>query len=68
MIESPMLQRMRAETLHNAILGVLKDRFDTISRDLTKQLRSELDEKKLNKLVIVAGKCRDLDAFARAMR
>ncbi len=68
MIESPLLQQIIAERLHGAILGVLKDRFGGIPREVRKSLHAILDERRLQKLIILAAKCRDLAAFERALR
>ena len=68
MIESPVVKRWKAESLHEAILDVLKDRFHSTPRDVTKPLRAILDEKKLRQLNIVAAKCADLDAFRQAIQ
>jgi hypothetical protein len=67
MIESPLIQEMKAELLHEVILDVLKDRFRTVPRDVTRPLRKIIDEKKLRKLNLRATKCRDLDAFREAL-
>jgi hypothetical protein len=67
MIESPVLQKVIANALQEAILEILKDRFGTLPRELTKQLREILSEKKLRKLSVVAAKCPDLNAFRDAL-
>jgi hypothetical protein len=67
MIESPIVQRWKAETLQETLLEVLKDRFAAVPRDLVKQLRQIGNEKRLKKLVVLAGKCADLDAFKEAL-
>jgi hypothetical protein len=67
MIESPLLRKMRAETSQDHILALLKDRFDAVPRNVTKQLREVLDEKKLRKLILLAAKCPDLQAFSEAL-
>jgi hypothetical protein len=67
MIESPVLQRMRAETLHAAIRVVLKGRFRTVPRDFTKHLGEIIDEKKLQELTLLAATCPDLAAFRDAL-
>jgi hypothetical protein len=67
MIESPLLQRMRAETLQDAILDLLKDRFGSVPQTVRTQLQAVLEEKRLKKLIIVGAKCRDLDAFREAL-
>ena len=63
MIESPLLQKMFAEKLQEVILDVLKDRFGTVPRDVTKLLRALIEEKKLRKLTVLAAKCPDLETF-----
>jgi hypothetical protein len=45
----------------------VRDRFDTVPRNVTKQLREVLDEKKLRKLILLAAKCPDLLAFSEAL-
>ncbi len=67
MIESPLLQKMRAETIQALILDALKDRFSTVPRDVTKPLREVIDEKKLRELNRVANKCPNLQAFRDAL-
>lgn len=67
MFESPVLQQFVAKRLHEAILDLLKDRFDTVPRNVTKPLREILDEKKLRKLNVLAAKCPDLEAFRDAL-
>ncbi len=67
MIESPMLQKMMAETLHKAIEEFLKGRFGAVPRDVTRLLRDIIDERKLNKLSLIAGKCDDMNAFREAL-
>jgi hypothetical protein len=67
MIESPLLQKMRAETLHEGILAILKDRFQTVPRNVTKLLRAVIDEDKLRSLNVFAAKCLDLETFRQAL-
>lgn len=67
MIESPLLRKMRAETSQDHILALLRDRFGTVPRIVTKQLRGVLDEKKLRELLLLAAKCPDLQAFSEAL-
>jgi len=67
MIESPVVQRWKAETAHELILEILKDRFHTTPRDVTKPLRAILDEKTLRRLNLLAAKCPDLDVFRDAL-
>jgi hypothetical protein len=67
MLQSPLLQKMRAETIQELILDALKDRFSTVPRDVTKHLREVLDEKKLRQLHRVAIKCPNPEAFREAL-
>ena len=67
MIESPVVQRWQAESLHDAILAVLKSRFGSPGRDITKALRNIRDRDKLISLTIAAGACADLAAFTEAL-
>ena len=67
MIESPLLQKMIAENLHEAIQEALKARFGTVPRDVTRLLRAILNERKLKRLNGVAAKCPDLEAFREAL-
>jgi hypothetical protein len=66
-IESPMLQRMVAKSLHVAIQEALKARFGSVPRDVTRLLGDILDERKLHKLNGVAAKCMNLDAFRETL-
>jgi hypothetical protein len=67
MIESPVLQKWRAEVHQIDILDVLNERFKSVPPDLAQQLREIIDEKKLHRLVRLAVKCLDLDAFRKAL-
>ena len=67
MIESPVVQRWKAESLQDAILELLKDRFGAVPRDVAKPLGKILNEKRLKKLNVLAAKCPDLDAFRAAL-
>jgi hypothetical protein len=63
MFESPVLQRFVARRFHEAVLDVLRARFGTVPRSITKHLREVLDEEKLRKLNVLAAQCPDLQAF-----
>ena len=63
MIESPLVQQWKAESLHEAILAVLKERFGAVPRDVTKALRCLHKEKKLIKLTVLASQCHDIEGF-----
>jgi hypothetical protein len=63
MFESPVLKKFVAEYGHKHILAVLKDRFGTVPRDVTRLLRDVLDDKKLRRLNVLAARCPDLRTF-----
>ncbi len=67
MIESPLLQKMRAETAHKLILVILKGRFGTVPRDVTRHLSEIIDEERLQRLSLLAATCPDLAAFRDAL-
>lgn len=67
MFESPFLERLIAQRLHEVILDVLKDRFDTIPQEVIEPLRTIRSERKLRKLTVLAGKCPDLEAFRESL-
>jgi hypothetical protein len=67
MIESPVLVKMMAERAHKMILAVLKGRFGSVPRDVTKHLNSILDEEKLTALNLLAATCPDMAAFRDAL-
>jgi hypothetical protein len=66
-IESPMLVKMRAEAVQQATLALLRARFGTIPREVTKRFQSILDEKKLTALTVLAGQCANLEEFREAL-
>jgi len=45
MIESPLIQKVIAETIQDGVLDILKDRFETVPRDVTKLVRAQMKEK-----------------------
>jgi hypothetical protein len=67
MIESPLLQKMMADRSHQWILDILKDRFGTVPRNVTKHLGEIVDEEKLRQLHRFAARCPDLAAFREAL-
>ena len=67
MIESPLLQKMLAETIQELTLNALKIRFGTVSCDVTKRLREIIDEKKQRQLHSVAVICPNMEAFRQAL-
>ncbi len=67
MFESPVLQRFVAKRFHESILYLLKARFGTVPRTVTKPLREIIDEQKLVQLNVVAAQCPDLASFREAL-
>lgn len=67
MFESQLVQRWKAEALHDLVIDLLHMRFGKVPRSVTKSLREIIDEKRLRKLNILAVKCRDLEAFRQAL-
>jgi hypothetical protein len=67
MAEFPLVQQLQAELVHEAILALLKDRFGSTPRDITRPLRAILNAKRLKKLAVFATKCPDLAAFREAL-
>lgn len=67
MFESQLLKRAIAQRLQEAILNILKDRFDAIPQTVTEPLRGILDETKLFQLHLLAAQCPDLEAFREAL-
>ncbi|HEY7427766.1 MAG TPA: hypothetical protein VH682_26280 [Gemmataceae bacterium] len=67
MLESPFLQKMRADTIHKVILAVLKARFGSVPRDVSRLLLEVLDEEKLTALSVLASQCPDLESFREAL-
>jgi hypothetical protein len=63
MIESPLLQEMKAEVLQEAVLNLLKDHHGKVPRDVRRLLAETLDEKKLQKLIVQAGRAQSMEAF-----
>ena len=67
MFESPLLTRMIAQRFHKTIGRVLKARFGSVPRDVTRLLGKILDEEKLTDLNVVAALCPDLQEFREAL-
>jgi hypothetical protein len=67
MLESPVLRKMVAEGIHKVILVLLKGRFGTVPRDVTRLLRQVLDERRLAALNLLASQCPDMQAFRDAL-
>ena len=68
MIESPLIQELLAERMHSDILMVLESRFGSVPQKLAGALQSVADEQKLNELIKLAARCRDLKEFQKALR
>jgi hypothetical protein len=67
MFESPVLQKLIAEKLHQFIRALVEARFGTVPADVARQLRAIHDEKKLRRLNVLAAKCSDLQAFRNGL-
>lgn len=67
MFESPMLTKMIAQRFHKVIGRVLKARFGSVPRDVTRLLGEILDEEKLSDLNVLAAQCPDLQTFREAL-
>ncbi len=67
MAEFPLIQELRAEAVHEAILELLKARFGSVPRGVSRLLRAILKEKRLMKLNVVAASCPDMAAFREAL-
>ncbi len=63
MIESPLIQEIVARTKHESIIQFLEARFGSVPLDVAIQLRTILDEQKLNNLNRMAARCPDIEAF-----
>jgi hypothetical protein len=68
MIESPLIEKWKAEAVHEMILDTLKRRFDSTPREITKPLRRIFKEKKHKHLNWIAFNCDNLDEFAEAVK
>jgi hypothetical protein len=68
MIESPLIQEIVAEALHEAILEVLRSRLGDVSADVEAQLRSVLSQRRLTELNRTAANCSDLKDFRKALK
>jgi len=63
MIESPLIQEIVARARHRDITLVLEGRFGSVPPDIAIQLRTVVDEQKLDDLNRMAVHCPDLEAF-----
>lgn len=67
MIESPVLQELLAERAHRLILGILDDRFGSVSMEVSAALTAITDDDQLQKLAKVAARCPNLEAFRQQL-
>jgi hypothetical protein len=65
--DSPVLQKMRAETRQADVLAILKKRFMTVPREITKVLRAVVNDEKMHNLVVLAATCPDIETFREAL-
>jgi hypothetical protein len=67
MIESPVLQELKTEWVHEAerriIVEILVARFGTQSEELAVRLETIDDDARLKELVKLAAVCGDLESF-----
>jgi len=63
MIESPLIQELVAEKMHEAILDVLEVRFGPVPQDLAAALQAIQEEQSLKELLKFAAGCGDLELF-----
>jgi hypothetical protein len=63
MIESPLLQQLKVEWWQEAILDILKSRFDAVPNDVRRLLKETSNEKKLKRLHGVAVQCASMEEF-----
>lgn len=67
MFESRLLTKIIAERFHKTIQAVLKARFGSVPRDVTRLLREILDEERLSTLNVLAAMCPDMETFREAL-
>lgn len=67
MIESPLVQKWKAEAAHELVIDVLKERFGIVPRDLVQRIRKITNEKQLRRLNRHAVTCLDVDSFRTAL-
>jgi hypothetical protein len=63
MIESPLIEELVAQTMHEAILQNLETRFGSVAPEVAVAVRQILDRPRLRELHRFAVLCPDLDAF-----
>lgn len=67
MFESPLLMKLIADRFHKTIGRVLKARFGSVPRDVTRLLGEILDEERLSNLNVLAAQCPDMEAFREGL-
>ncbi len=68
MIESPLIQEIEAKNSHELILSFLEGRFAAIPEDIIAKLNAILDKQRLRELAKIAGNCKDLKSFRKALK
>ena len=63
MIESPLITELLAKRMQEAIVKLLKHRFGKVPPDVIAHLRSVVNEKKLDQLLLNANDCATIEAF-----
>jgi hypothetical protein len=61
--ETPLIQELLCEELHNAILGMLEGRFGSLPSELSDRVLAIHELERLRSLVPEAAVATDLDAF-----
>jgi hypothetical protein len=64
-IESPTVNRWKAEAKVEALLGLLKGRFDSVPAEAKEQIKATTALDVLQRWVILAATADSLDAFRR---
>jgi hypothetical protein len=63
MLESPVLQKLIAETKHDYILKLLQSRFGSLPKETVAHVRRIRKEKRLDVLFELAMECKSLEEF-----
>jgi hypothetical protein len=63
MIESPLIQELLAERMHEGILNVLEVRFGPVPQHVAVAVEGIQDDGRLKELLKFAAGCVDLNAF-----
>lgn len=67
MIESPLIEELQADSLREVLGELLKRRFNAVPADINRQLQAIRRQKLLQKLILLAAECADLEAFRNSL-